>query len=98
MSAIRFVTLAKAPCAAVLFVNGRVKWAPESATFPGKIVKGRGPEPSSAAALLIGGASLGGPPREVPGEAWGGRAPFVEHAIRLPREGEVLSFIVPGEP
>jgi hypothetical protein len=39
------------------------------------------------------GAELG--PRQVPGPAWGGTCPFVEHAIHMGGFG-ILSFVVPG--
>lgn len=50
MSAIRYVQLTDAPCAAVLVANGKVKWAAESAAFPAKIVRGR---------LLAAGREIG---------------------------------------
>jgi hypothetical protein len=35
-------------------------------------------------------------PREVPGETWGGSAPFVEHAIALGPKAGGMSWIVPA--
>jgi hypothetical protein len=95
-SAIRLVQLTKAPCAFVFSRDGRVKWAPESTAFPGKIVRGRALHPQSLAARVTwrrAGADAG--PREVPGEAWGGSAPFVEHAIALGPKAGVMSWIAP---
>ena len=94
-SGIRYVELAQTPCAFVLALHGRIKWAPETAAFPGKIVKGRQLHARSIAAKLMGrraGADPG--PREVPGEAWGGEAPFMEHALVL--GPAVLSWIIPA--
>jgi len=81
MGAIRFVQLSRAPCAAVLAIDGRVAWAPESAAFPGRIVKKRPLDPRSAAASL--GPRAMNRVREVPGEAWGAPEPVREHAVRL---------------
>jgi hypothetical protein len=96
MSAIRMVQLAAGACAVALVVDGRIKWAPESAGFPGKIVKGRGVDPRAVAARLR--------PREMEAEAmvdgavWGGAkgAVFVEQAVRLGARGPILSWIVPA--
>jgi hypothetical protein len=48
MSAIRFVQLASAPCAAVFVEAGRVRWAAESVTFSAKIVRGRSAEEAAS--------------------------------------------------
>ncbi|MFI5300487.1 MAG: ImmA/IrrE family metallo-endopeptidase [Polyangiales bacterium] len=89
MSAIRFVELSRAPCAAAMVVEGKVRWATESATFPGKIVKGRA-VPASAA------ASRDALPRVVPAEAWGGTEPFLEHRIPLASAAELLCWVTPA--
>jgi hypothetical protein len=95
-SVIRMVQLNKAPCAAMLAVGGRIKWAPESVTFPGKIVQRRTLHPASAAARAMARTRGCEPPREVPGGAWRGESPFFEHAIRKGADS-VLSWIVPAE-
>ena len=94
MAAIRFVELARAPCAAALFVNRpepgggggayRIAWGPETASFPGRVVLRREPHPRSAVALLLRSGEDATGPREVPPEAWAERT----------KEGEV----VPGTP
>jgi hypothetical protein len=95
MSAIRMVQLAKAPCAVALSVDGKIKWAPESATFPGKIVQKRIVHHAAIADRARKTMRGDAGPREVPGAAWGGDAPFVEHAMRV-GPGRVLSWIVPA--
>jgi Zn-dependent peptidase ImmA (M78 family) len=95
MSAIRMVQLAKAPCAVVLSVDGQIKWAPESLTFPGKIVQKRMVQPTSIAERARKPKRGDERPREVPGEAWGGDVPFLEQALRV-GPGRVLSWIVPA--
>ena len=96
MSAIRMVQLAAAPCAAVMAVGGRIKWATESLPFPGKIVKGRSLHAESIAARATATRRGDESPREVPGGAWGGCGPFVEHAMRVRPDGAVLSWIIPA--
>jgi hypothetical protein len=96
-SAIRYVELATAPCAFVFSDDGRhVAWAPESLTFPGAIEQDFRLHPKSLAAQVTSarGGELG--PREVPGVAWGGAGPFVEHAIALGPRGPVMSWVVPA--
>ena len=96
-SAIRYVELAAAECAFVFSEDARhVSWAPESALFPGHIEKDFRLHPKSLVANVASarGGELG--PREVPAEAWGGRAPFVEHAIALGPRGPVMSWVVPA--
>jgi len=95
MSAIRMVQLSKAPCAVVLSVNGKIKWAPESVSFPGQIFQKRMLRATSVAERAWKTKRGHDVPREVPGEAWGGDAPFVEHAMRV-GPGRVLSWIVPA--
>lgn len=98
---IRYVQLADAAgiaCAGVLTTpSGRIKWAPETRAFPGRIVKKRAlHEGSFAARVLATKKDRGGVEREVPGAAWGGKAPFVEQSIHLGGSGGVLSWIVPA--
>jgi Zn-dependent peptidase ImmA (M78 family) len=96
-SAIRYVELATAPCAFVFSDDGRhVSWAPESAAFPGAIENDFRLHPKSLAAQVASarGGEMG--PREVPGVAWGGTQPFVEHAIALGQRGPVVSWVVPA--
>ncbi len=95
MSAIRMVQLATAPCAVALSVDGVIKWAPESVSFPGKIVQKRVLHARSGAERARRARRGSELPREVPGAAWGGEAPFVEHAMRV-GPGRVLSWIVPA--
>jgi Zn-dependent peptidase ImmA (M78 family) len=95
-SGIRLVELTKTPCAFVLTKGGQVKWATESTTFPGRIVRGRDVNVESAAARAKGRVSV--VTREVAGKVWG--APggsLLEDAIPVGRDGGVLSWIVaPG--
>jgi hypothetical protein len=93
---LRYTQLTSAPCAWTLSVGGRVRWASESLTFPGRIVMGRLVHPRSVAAALRGERASDAAPREVPGEAWGGEGSFVEQAIGLGPKGGVLSWIVPA--
>jgi len=98
-SAIRYVELAKAPCALVHSVGGRVKRSTETASFPGAIAEDDDlHEASVAATLSAARAGASGEPREVPGAAWGaaGGAGFVEHAIALGPDVGVLSWVVPA--
>jgi Zn-dependent peptidase ImmA (M78 family) len=92
-SAIRYVELARAPCAVALTRKGRVRWAPESPYFPGTIAPARCVHPESAAARIPKRRAMGSAPIEVPGAAWGAREPLLEHAIPLGEAG-VLSWIV----
>jgi len=92
-SGIRFAQLAKGPCAFVRTMNGHIKWATESATFPGKIVKGRAVPLGSAAASAMGRA--GGLSREVPGHVWGARdGTLVEDALSLGPGRGTLSWVL----
>lgn len=99
-AAIRYVQLADAagiPCAGALVRDGRIKWAVETRAFEGRIVKGRAAHAQSLAARVHAAQrDRGGAPREVPGEAWGAKAPLAEQAIHLGASGEVLSWIVPA--
>lgn len=95
MSVIRFVELAVAPCAAVLVNGDTIEWAAEAPGFAGKIVKRRKVHAASVASAVVGSAKGEGVPREVPGEAWGGKTAFVEHAVRIGAT-RVLSWIVPA--
>ncbi len=96
MSALRMVRLNRdAPCAVTLALNGRVKYAAETAPFPGKIVKRRELHPSSLARAV----PLDGPAPQVsgivPGEAWGSPQPLHEHSIPYFQSRSVLSWIIP---
>ena len=93
---LRFTQLAPAPCAWVFSAGGVVKWASESASFPGTIAKDDALHPSSVAhAVQRKRAGTDDDPREVPGAAWRGKTPFLEHAIGLGPEIGVMSWIVP---
>jgi Zn-dependent peptidase ImmA (M78 family) len=98
-SAIRYVELAKGPCALVHSVGGRVKRSTETASFPGTIDEGEDlSRQCVAAGLQDARAGASGEPREVRGMAWGdpGGAGFVEHAIALGPDVGVLSWVVPA--
>lgn len=85
-SALRYVQLTRAPCAVVLSEAGRIKWASESASFPGKIVQRRMLDAASCAAKLGNRKTarrLAGEEREVPGSAWGGVGAYREESIPL---------------
>ena len=91
MSAIRMTELTTAPCAVMVAENGRVKWASESLTFRGLIVKNRRLHPASLAARLPTrvGTEV---EREVHGGAWGAGLPLIEHATRT-ASNRVLSWV-----
>jgi Zn-dependent peptidase ImmA (M78 family) len=91
MSAIRMTELTMAPCAVVASVNGRVKWAVESLTFPGMVRRGDRLHRGSMAAR-IGRGVRGDREGAVEGAAWRSREPLVERAWRL-GEGRVLSWV-----
>lgn len=96
MSALRYVQLTGAPCAVVSCEGGRVKWAVESATFPGRIIQRRDAHPATDAARAASGVLFSSAlPREVPGDAWGGTTPFLEQALTRWGSSGVLSWIVP---
>ncbi|HEY2515260.1 MAG TPA: ImmA/IrrE family metallo-endopeptidase [Polyangiaceae bacterium] len=93
-SGIRYVELARAPCAITLLRWGRVAWAAESPFFPGMIsARKRAHAASVAARLLDRSAGWTEGPVEVPGEAWGAREPLVEQAVSLGRGAGVLSWV-----
>ncbi len=90
MSAIRFVELSPAPCAAAMVVDGKVRWATESAAFPGRIAKGRTIDAATAT------SNADPSPRVVPAEAWGGTEPFLEQRIPLVSVAEQLFWVTPA--
>ena len=95
-STIRYVQLTQAACAVARIKGTRIDRSSETQPFPGRIIKGREVHAQSLAAALVNrrvGKELG--PREVPGAAWGGTEPFIEHAIHMGDSG-ILSWIIPA--
>ena len=94
MSAIRMVQLSPAPCAVMLALQGRVKWAIETAAFPGRIALGRTLHPESIAASMALDYPCADRAARVPGVAWEAPVALFEHSMSLHPRPAVLSWII----
>ncbi|MFT3693832.1 MAG: ImmA/IrrE family metallo-endopeptidase [Kofleriaceae bacterium] len=94
-SAIRFVELTSACCAAVLTVNGMISWAVHSKSFEFKIARGKKLDQNTHAHVHHNGGKLSEHQVRVPAGAWftaPANSEAVEHALPVV-EGGVISLV-----